>query len=200
MNPSESGFRPEAPEARELSQEEEVEQEARQRREVLLKQAQDMNFPPDVFVRKMMSGEIAHDPEDLALLMDGWEQGVVAEFRANGETQKAAIQMMVSEIGANRLASAFGVMDRFQIPEHMLTTQEMQSQMKEVALAAMARGDSSGSVSLLKRCKVDDAFLRSDEMRQAALACRGILAKKLSASVVARRIQLEGDFNLPSME
>jgi hypothetical protein len=37
-------------------------------------------------------------------------------------------------------------------------------------------------------------------MRQAALVCRDILAKKTSASVVARRKQLEVDFNLPPLE
>jgi hypothetical protein len=76
----------------------------------------------------------------------------------------------------------------------------MQGKMKDVSLAAMTRGDSSGAVQLVKRCKIDDAFLRSDEMRQAALVCRDILAKKTSASVVARRKQLEVDFNLPPLE
>ncbi|OGL63153.1 hypothetical protein A3C09_02685 [Candidatus Uhrbacteria bacterium RIFCSPHIGHO2_02_FULL_47_44] len=204
MSTLESGFRPEAApkavEAQELSAMEEVEQEAKRRKEVLLAKAQEMGLTPDAFVRKMMTGEIPHDPEDFELVMEGWEPSASAEFNANPETQSAALVMVLLEIRANRLSSALGIMDRFQISEAELATEEMQSLMKAVALSAMTRGDSSGSVTLVKRCKIDEVFLRSEEMRQAALACRGILAKKSSPSVVARRLQLERDFDFPPLE
>lgn len=210
MNNTESGFRPDeamvAPaaetkvEAVELSAEEEVYAEERRQRGVLLEKAKQLNLSAEMFVQKMMAGEIAHDPEDVALVMGDWSVEKTSEFNTNPETQSSAMNMALAEIGANRLASAFGIMDRFQISEALLATEEMQGKMKDVALAAMTRGDSSGAVQLVKRCKIDDAFLRSDEMRQAALACRDILAKKTSASVVARRKQLEVDFNLPPLE
>lgn len=210
MNNPESGFRPDeamvaqAVEANvetvELSAEEEVYAEERRQRGVLLEKAKQLNLSAEMFVQKMMAGEIAHDPEDVALVMGDWSVEKTSEFNTNPETQSSAMNMALAEIGANRLASAFGIMDRFQISEALLATEEMQGKMKDVALAAMTRGDSSGAVQLVKRCKIDDAFLRSDEMRQAALACRDILAKKTSASVVARRKQLEVDFNLPPLE
>lgn len=200
MSNIESGFQPEVVVERELSPEEEVEAEEHRRREVLLEKASQLHLPEDVFVQKMMAGEIAHDPEDIALVMGDWSASKTAEFLAKPETQSDALSMAMSDIAANRLASAFGMMDRFQIPDALLVTEEMQSQMKNVALAAMTRADSTGAVQLVKRCKIDDAFLHSDEMRQAALTCRGILAKKVSASVVARRLQLEKDFDLPPLE
>lgn len=210
MNNPESGFRPDeamtTPEAKtkvetiELSPEEEVYAEERRQRGVLLEKAKQLDLSEEMFVQKMMAGEIAHDPEDVALVMGDWNATKTTEFNANPETQSSAMNMVLAEIGANRLASAFGIMDRFQIPDVLLATEEMQGKMKDVALAAMTRGDSSGAVQLVKRCKIDDAFLRSDEMRQAALACRDILAKKTSASVVARRKQLEVDFHLPPLE
>lgn len=210
MNTPESGFQPDeamtAPVAEtkaetvELSPEEEVYEEGRRQRGVLLERAKQLSLSEEVFVQKMMTGEIAHDLEDVALVMGDWGVAKVAEFNTSPETQSSAMNMALAEIAANRLPSAFGIMDRFQISEALLATAEIQGKMKDVALAAMMRGDSSGSVSLLTRCKVDDAFLRSDEMHQAALACRDILAKKTSASVVARRKKLEVDFNLPPLE
>lgn len=210
MNNPESGFRPEeamiAPaaetkgEAVELSPEEEVYAEERRQREVLLEKAKQLNLTAEMFVQGMMTGEIAHDPEDVALVMGDWSVAKVAEFNANPETQSNAMNMALAEIEANRLASAFKIMDRFQIPEALFTTEEMQGKMKDVALAVMTRGDASGSVMLIKRFKIDEALLRSDEMHQAALAGRNALAKKTSASIVARRKQLEIDFNLPPLE
>lgn len=210
MNNPESGFRPDeamvAPaveanvETVELSAEEEVYAEERRQRGVLLEKAKQLNLSAEMFVQKMMAGEIIHAPEDVALVMGDWSVEKTAEFNTNPETQSSAMNMALAEITANRLPSAFGIMDRFQISEALLATEEMQGKMKDVALAAMTRGDSSGAVQLVKRCKIDDVFLRSDEMRQAALACRDILAKRTSASVVARRKQLEVDFNLPPLE
>jgi hypothetical protein len=210
MNNPESGFRPDeamtasVPETKvevvELSPEEEIYAEERRQRGILLEKAKRLNLSEEAFVQKMMTGEIAHDPEDVALVMGDWSAEKTAEFNTNPETQSSAMNMALAEISANRLSSAFGIIDRFQIPDALLATEEMQGKMKDVSLAAMTRGDSSGAVQLVKRCKIDDAFLRSDEMRQAALVCRDILAKKTSASVVARRKQLEVEFNLPPLE
>ncbi len=202
MNNPESGFRPDVAKAevKELSPEEEVHAEEQRQRKVLLEKARQLNLTEEAFAQKMMGGEIMHDPEDVALLMADWSAAKIAEFNTNPETQSSAMNMVLAEISANRLASAFGLMDRFQIPEALLATEEIQGQMKDVALAAMTRGDSTGAVQLVIRCKIDDAFLRSDEMRQAALVCRGILAMKTSASVVARRKKLEADFDLPPLE
>lgn len=124
----------------------------------------------------------------------------MAEFVKLPETQRAAVDLMISHFEARRASAALQIMTMFDLPEHLVRSEEMQQKMEPIVLTIMSGGDSTGAFDIINRFDLSTRFVRSDEMKQAALACRNVLATRVSPSVVARRIQLEKDFDLPPLE
>jgi hypothetical protein len=160
--------------------------------------AQKIEMPPDLFARKMMEHARAQDVFEMVEEMQ--EAGSVAEFLVSPETQAVAVKFLFRELSADRTSAAIQAIDLFQIPEYIFTAEDIQHRLKAAALHAMEIGDSTGSVELANRCKIDAAFLLSNEMKQAAIACRKILSTRSGAKIPMRIAKLEQDFQLPPIE
>ena len=199
------GFRPDAVDAAPIVEKPKTDvelalEENADYQRLMAEKAREQEMTPADLARKIMRESATSDLLQVTSLIEGMSDAERAEFLANPETQALAQALFTHELSALRLASAFQVMDLFQLPEVFWTTDEAQNQIKSTAIRALEIGDAGGAVDLIKRCHSDLAYLQAAEMQQAAIACRDVLAKRSGAKIPLRIAQLEADFGLSPRE